>query len=194
LNPFDAHAARWDLFAEMHTLYDADQLARSLIVDTEGPERNWRNYARVFLSSVLRQLHRVHHHDPAELYRLLSTTPVQDLRELLEDTPAGPYLAQDNGKFFGAVRAVANTHLAALEHVALQASGDKLSVREWVRGVRSTEQRGKAGTLFLPYRANEIVSAHFLLQRTPHGIVVYSRAAQAVGTTFDPKPVVNLFT
>jgi hypothetical protein len=67
LNPLDPRAARWDLFGEMHTLYDADQLARSLIVDTEGPERNWRNYARVFLSSVLRQLHRVHHHDPAEL-------------------------------------------------------------------------------------------------------------------------------
>jgi type IV secretion system coupling TraD/TrwB family protein len=35
-NPFDPRGARWDLFAEMATLYDADQLARSLIVDTEG--------------------------------------------------------------------------------------------------------------------------------------------------------------
>ena len=111
LNPFDPRAARWDLFAEMTTLYDADQLARSLIVDTEGTERPWRNYARVFLTSLLRQLHRVKHDDVGELYRLLSVTPVEDLRDLLNDTPAGPYLVQDNGKFFGAVRAVANTHL-----------------------------------------------------------------------------------
>jgi hypothetical protein len=47
-------------------------------------------------------------------------TPVEDLRDLLNDTPAGPYLVQDNGKFFGAVRAVANTHLGALEPIALQ--------------------------------------------------------------------------
>jgi hypothetical protein len=137
LNPFDPRAARWDLFAEMQTPYDADQLARCLIADTEGIERNWRQYARVFLASVLRQLHRVKHDDPAELYRLLSTTPVNDLHELLEDTPAGPYLAQDNGKFFGAVRAVANTHLAALEQIAQQTTGDRLSVRNWVRAGRS---------------------------------------------------------
>ena len=159
LNPFDPRAARWDLFAEMQTPYDADQLARSLIADTEGTERNWRQYARVFLASVLRQLHRVKHNDPVELYRLLSTTPVNDLRELLEDTPAGPYLSQDNGKFFGAVRAVANTHLAALEQIAQQTTGDRLSVRNWVRAGQS----GRRPLLFLPYQANEIATLSSLI-------------------------------
>jgi type IV secretory pathway TraG/TraD family ATPase VirD4 len=157
LNPFDSRAVRWDLFAEMTTPYDADQLARSLIVDTEGTEKPWRNYARVFLSSLLRQLHRVRHDDVGELYRLLSTTPVDDLRDLLNDTPAGPYLVQDNGKFFGAVRAVANTHLGALEPIALQRTARSLSVREWVRRVGST------GVLFLPYRANEIATLRSLI-------------------------------
>ncbi len=152
LNPFDSRAARWDLFAEMTTMYDADQLARSLIVDTAGTEKPWRNYARVFLTSLLRQLHRVRHDDVGELYRLLSVTPVEDLRDLLNDTPAGPYLLQDNGKFFGAVRAVANTHLAALEPIALQRTARSVSVREWVKKV------GGAGILFLPYRANEIAT------------------------------------
>jgi type IV secretory pathway TraG/TraD family ATPase VirD4 len=159
LNPFDSRAARWDLFAEMATLYDTDQLARSLIVDTEGTERPWRNYARVFLTSLLRQLHCVRHADVGELYRLLSVTPIEDLRDLLNDTPAGPYLTQDNGKFFGAVRAVANTHLACLEPVALQRAPHSLSVREWVKRVRSTN----TGTLFLPYRANEIAMLRSLI-------------------------------
>jgi type IV secretory pathway TraG/TraD family ATPase VirD4 len=160
LNPFDPRAARWDLFAEMTTIYDADQLARSLIVDTEGTERPWRNYARVFLISLLRQLHRVKHDDMGELYKLLSVTPIDDLRDLLSDTPAGPYLTQDNGKFFGAVRAVANTHLAALEPIALQSSRERISVRAWVR-------RGQAtitpGVLFLPYRANELASLRSII-------------------------------
>ena len=158
LTPFDARAACWDLFAEMTTVHDADQLARSLIADTEGTERPWRNYARVFLTSLLRQLHRVKHDDVGELYQLLSTTRIEDLRDLLQDTPAGPYLAQDNGKFFGAVRAVANTHLGALEHIALQSSGGRLSVRHWIR-----KETGRAPVLFLPYRANEIATLRSLI-------------------------------
>jgi hypothetical protein len=155
LNPFDSRAARWDLFGEMTQLHDADQLSRSLIADTEGAEASWRNYARVFLTSLLRQLHRVKHDDVAELYQLIATTPVEDLRDLLADTPAGPYLAQDNGRFFGAVRAVANTHLSALEHIAHQSSRDLLSVRAWVR----TGQ----GVLFLPYKANEIATLRSII-------------------------------
>jgi len=158
LNPFDPRSVRWDLFAEMHTVVDADQLARSLIPDVDGPERNWRGYARVFLSSTLRQLHRVRHDDPVELYQLLSTTPIDDLRELLADTPAGAYLSEDNGKFFGAVRAVANTHLAALEHIALQANGDRFSVRAWVK-----RPPASTGVLFLPYQANEIATLKGLI-------------------------------
>jgi type IV secretory pathway TraG/TraD family ATPase VirD4 len=155
LNPFDCRAARWDLFGEMTQLHDADQLSRSLIADTEGAEASWRNYARVFLTSLLRQLHRVKHKDPGELYQLIATTPVDDLRDLLADTPAGPYLAQDNGRFFGAVRAVANTHLSALEHIAHQTSRDSLSVRSWIRTGH--------GVLFLPYNANEIATLRSII-------------------------------
>jgi type IV secretory pathway TraG/TraD family ATPase VirD4 len=172
LNPFNPNAARWDLFGEMTTLYDADQLSRSLIADTEGAESSWRNYARVFLTSVLRQLHRVKHDDVAELYRLISTTPVDDLRDLLADTPAGPYLAQDNGKFFGAVRAVANTHLGALEHIANQSTRESLSVRNWVR----TGQ----GVLFLPYRANEIAALSSIIS-TWMRLAIYETMSQSEG-------------
>jgi type IV secretory pathway TraG/TraD family ATPase VirD4 len=172
LNPFDTRAARWDLFGEMTTLHDADQLSRSLIADTEGAESSWRNYARVFLTSLLRQLHRVKHDDVGELYRLISTTPVEDLRDLLGDTPAGPYLAQDNGRFFGAVRAVANTHLAALEHIASQTSRNSLSVRSWVR----TGQ----GVLFLPYKANEIATLRSVIS-TWMRLAIYEAMSQPEG-------------
>jgi type IV secretory pathway TraG/TraD family ATPase VirD4 len=172
LNPFDARAARWNLFGEMTTLYDADQLALSLIPDTDGTERPWRGYARVFLTSVLRQLHRVKHDDLTELYRLISSTPIDDLRDLLTDTPAGPYLAQDNGKFFGAVRAVANTHLAALEPIAMQSSRDSLSVRSWIRTGH--------GVLFLPYHANEIASLRSIIS-TWMRLAIYETMSHSQG-------------
>jgi hypothetical protein len=163
LNPFDSRAAGWDLFAEITTSYDADQLARSLIVDTEGAERPWRHYARVFLGSLLRQLHTVKHDDVGELYRLLAVTPNDDLRDLLSDTPAGPLLNQDTGKFFSNVRAIANTHLIALEPVARQCASSKLSVREWVRRAHGAPESRDRGVLFLPYKANELATLHSLI-------------------------------
>ena len=158
LSPFHSGAARWDLFAEMTTMFDADQLAHSLIAQTDGAEGPWRSYARVFLTSVLRQLHRVKRDDVSQLYQLLSVTPVEDLRDLLGDTPAGPYLAENNGKFFSAVRAVANTYLGALEHIAAQTASQRISVREWIRS-----GQGGGGVLFLPYRANEIASLRSII-------------------------------
>jgi type IV secretory pathway TraG/TraD family ATPase VirD4 len=121
---------------------------------------------------LLRQLHRVKHDDVGELYRLISTTPVEDLRDLLADTPAGPYLAQDNGRFFGAVRAVANTHLSALEHIANQASRDSLSVRSWIREGR--------GTLFLPYKASEIATLRSVIS-TWMRLAIYQAMSQPQG-------------
>jgi type IV secretory pathway TraG/TraD family ATPase VirD4 len=180
LNPFDPKAARWDLFGEMTTLHDADQLSRSLIADTEGAESSWRNYARVFLTSLLRQLHRVKHDDVGELYRLISTTPVEDLRDLLGDTPAGPYLAQDNGRFFGAVRAVANTHLSALEHIANQKSEKSLSVRDWIRSGGEGRVSDRRGCLFLPYRANEIATLRSIIS-TWMRLAIYETMSQPEG-------------
>ena len=148
LNPFQAQAARWDLFGEIQQLHDADQVARSLIPDHPGPDQNWRNYARTFVTAVLRQLHRAGETDLAKLYWLLVMAPAGQLRDLLAATPAGPFLGQDNGKFFESVRSVTTVHVAALEHLARQQTGAPLSVRHWIR-------EGK-GALFLPYRAGEL--------------------------------------
>jgi type IV secretory pathway TraG/TraD family ATPase VirD4 len=150
LNPFHELAARWDLFAEVIQPHDADQLARSLIPDHQGPDRNWRQYACTFLTAVLRQLHRVNECDPAKLFYLLTLASVEELRELLEGTSAQPFLARDNGTYFDSVRSVAMTHLTAIEHVARQKSDRAVSVRQWIREGR--------GALFLPYKAGELAA------------------------------------
>ena len=131
------------------------------------------------MTSLLRQLHRVKHTDVSELYQLLSVTPLDDLRELLNDTPAGPYLSQDNGKFFGAVRAVANTHLAALEHIATQNSKTTVSVRQWIK-------RRTPGVLFLPYQANEIATLRSLIS-TWMRIAIFDTMSQPQGETTDQR-------
>jgi hypothetical protein len=151
LTPFDASAARWDLFAEIIEPHDADQLARSLIPDYEGQDRNWRGYARTFLTAVLRQLHRFDEPSMAQLFNVLVRETEVNLRVLLAGTPAAPFLGKDDGgKFFGSVRSVANQHLTVIEHLVRQTEGEAVSIRKWIREGR--------GVLFLPYRANEIAS------------------------------------
>lgn len=155
LNPFNPQSARWDLFAEIQQLHDADQLARSLIPDHPGADQNWRNYARTFVTAVLRQLHRAGETDLAKLYWLLVMAPAGELKELLAPTPAGPFLGEDNGKFFESVRSVTTVHVAALEYLARQELGPPLSIRSWIR-------EGK-GSLFLPYRAGDLAALRHVI-------------------------------
>jgi type IV secretory pathway TraG/TraD family ATPase VirD4 len=154
LNPFDPRSRRWDLFGEIRSPYDADQLARSLIADGGDADRVWNQYARTFVAALLRQLHALGVTDARELYRMVTIASIDELRLLLAGTAAQPYLEVGNERMFGSTRAVAATALTALEHVGSQA-GEPFVVRDWV-------QEGR-GVLFLPYRANQIASLRSLL-------------------------------
>jgi Type IV secretion-system coupling protein DNA-binding domain len=148
LNPFDERSVRWDLFAEIKTGYDVDQLARSLIPDHEGADRSWRGYARTFFSAVTRQARDAGVTDVGELYRLLVIADVRELRDLVHATPAQPFLEEHNLRMFDSIRSVASSAVAALEHVAYQ-RGPGFSVREWV-------SQDHPGVLFMPYKAGQI--------------------------------------
>jgi Type IV secretion-system coupling protein DNA-binding domain len=155
LNPFDARAARWDLFGEILVPQDADHLARSFIADYDGQDRNWRGFARTYVGSILRQLHRLQKHDLATLFDLLVEATDDDLRDLLAGTAAARFIGRDGGKFLESVQSITNQHLSAIEDLARQSEGNPLSVRRWIREGR--------GVLFLPYRANQIASLHSLI-------------------------------
>ena len=155
LSPFRPGAARWDLFAEITEPQDADQLARALIPDYEGSDQNWRQYGRTFLAAILRQLHRAGETDLAKLYWTLFIAPLDELRELLDATPAAPFLGSENRRFFDSVRSITAAHVSSIEHFAKQRTGESLSVRRWIL-------TGK-GVLFLPYRASEIVSLRHVI-------------------------------
>lgn len=156
LNPFDGRSARWDMFGELTTRADADLLARALIPDHGGEDRAWRAYARTFLGTCLRQLDRAGCRDVGELHRCIALAPVAELQVLLAGTPAAPMLAEENARFFGSVRAIAVSQLAAFEFLSAPADGAPLSVRRWVRErMRDGPARG---ALFLPYRASQVAT------------------------------------
>jgi type IV secretory pathway TraG/TraD family ATPase VirD4 len=150
LNPFEPRSLRWDPFAEITEAYDVDQLARSLLPEGDaGAGREWRGYARTFISSVLKQLHLGGVTDCEELYRLLIIANVPELRRLLDGTAAQAFVEAENERMFRSIRSVAAQAVAALEFIAAQRAAP-VGIRNWVRSGR--------GSLFLPYSARQIAT------------------------------------
>jgi len=155
LNPFDPRSVKWDPFAEIHTPYDVEQLASGLIPSTEdASSREWRGYARTFLSAVASRCHHGGERDAAELWRLLAIASTRELRKVVAGTPAQPFLDADNARMFGSIRSVTGSAVAALAYVQAQRAAP-FSVRNWIRT--------GSGSLFVPYQANQIAALRSII-------------------------------
>lgn len=155
LNPFEEHAVKWDLFAEIRERYDVDQLASGLIPTTEDASgQEWRGYARTFMSAVIRSCHERGPREVAELWRLLAVAPSSELRPVVFDTPAQPFLEPDNARMFGSIRSVAGSAAAALAYIKDQRA-QPFSVRNWVESGH--------GVLFIPYKAAQIAALRSII-------------------------------
>jgi Type IV secretion-system coupling protein DNA-binding domain len=150
MNPFEKDSVKWDLFAEIKSPYDVEQLARSLIPDQDGQDKSWRSYARTFFTAVTRQAHEAGVKDVSELYRLLVVAKTDELRALVDGTPAQPFLDEHNSRMFDSIRSVTSSAVGALEYIGQQ-KGKGFSVRDWV-----SDQ--KPGVLFMPYKAAQIAA------------------------------------
>lgn len=150
LNPFDARSVKWDLFSEIKSTYDVEQLARSLIPDHDGQDRSWRDYARTFFTAVTRQAQATGTRDVEELYRLLVVADAAELRGLVRGTAAQPFLDEHNGRMFDSIRSVTSSAVGALEYVGKQ-DAPGFSVRQWVKDK-------SPGVLFMPYKAGQIAA------------------------------------
>ncbi len=155
LNPFEPDSARWDPFAEARSSCDYDELARGLIpASDDAAGREWRAYARTFVSAVLRRCQQSAERDIGRLWYLLAVAGVDELREVLAGTPAQPFLDPDNARMFCSIRSVAVSAVAALEYVQAQRTA-AVSVRGWVA-------RG-SGVLFIPYRAGQVAALRSII-------------------------------
>ena len=155
LNPFEPLAVKWDPFAEIRAPWDVEQLVSGLIPASDDPStREWRGYARTFLSAVTRRCCEGGCRDSVELWRLLTMAGNAELRALVAGSPAQPFLEPENARMFGSIRSVAGSAAAALEFLQAQRARS-FSVRQWV-------QSGQ-GVLFIPYRASQIAALRSII-------------------------------
>jgi len=153
LNPFDARSAKWDLFAELKSPYDVEQLARALMPE-RGGDPQWPGFARTFFECVTRQAHGAGVTDIGELYRLLISAAQAELRVLLAGTAAAAFAEEGNLKMFLGIRSTGSEHVKSFDYIRTQ-TGPAFSVRRWVREGR--------GVLFLPYQAEQIAAVRAVI-------------------------------
>jgi type IV secretory pathway TraG/TraD family ATPase VirD4 len=157
LNPFEAESAQWNLFAEIQNSFDVDQLASGLIPDCDDASaREWRGYARTFLTAVIGGCRLADRASVADLWRLLMVAPAEELRPLVAGTPAQPFLDPENARMFGSIRSVTGSALAPLAYIQKQRA-TPFSVRRWVQRI------GQPGLLFIPYRAGQIAALRSMI-------------------------------
>jgi type IV secretory pathway TraG/TraD family ATPase VirD4 len=157
LNPFEPGAAAWDFFGEADSEYATEQLVQALIPacpDASGQE--WRGYARTFLSAVMCASMRRPCRNLNELWRLLTTASIEELRPLLANSPALPFTEAENVRMFASIRAVTSSALAPLEFVRRQRT-HAFSVRQWINAPARTR------LLFMPYKANQIAALRSII-------------------------------
>jgi type IV secretory pathway TraG/TraD family ATPase VirD4 len=174
LNPFEANSVKWDLFGEIHNSYDFEQLASGLIPSSDDPSASeWRGYARTFLTAVVRRCYVRGWRDTANLWRLLTMASAEELRPIVADTPAQPFLDPDNARMFGSIRSVTGSAIAAFEYIQFQRAAP-FSVRAWV------SERTRPGVLFIPYKAGQIAALRSMIA-TWMRLAIFEAMSQAEG-------------
>jgi type IV secretory pathway TraG/TraD family ATPase VirD4 len=155
LNPFEPLSVKWDPFGEIREPWDVEQLASGLIPTSDDASgREWRGYARTFLTAITRRCRDSGCRDAGELWRLVTTATPAELRALVAGSPAQPFLEPENARMFGSIRSVAGSAMAALEYLQAQ-RGPAFSVRHWVHSGH--------GVLFIPYRGAQIAALRSII-------------------------------
>ncbi|HEY6620350.1 MAG TPA: type IV secretion system DNA-binding domain-containing protein [Steroidobacteraceae bacterium] len=158
LNPFDPDARKWDLFGEITQDYDIEQLARALIPDSGDDDRVWTEYARTLFAEVVRQMKDTGWCDDRKLSRILNKANDDELRAMLEGTPAARFFKEGNEKMLAGAQATLASAVRVFQYTTKH-EASPLSVRAWVREGRAC----RSGVLFLPYKAGEIAALRGLI-------------------------------
>lgn len=157
LNPFTPAGEKWSLFSEVTNDYDVEQLAHALISDSHDPDTTWIEYGRTFFIALVQQCRDAGISDDRELWRFVVSAAPHELKMLLGNTAAAPFLATVNEKMLSAVRSITGSALRALKYTTQQ-QGTAFSVRQWVSQGRPRLTGGQGGVLFLPCMAGEIAA------------------------------------
>jgi len=151
LNPLDSRAPAWSLLSEFEDEHSALVLARAIVPDGEGSGAEWNTYAQSFMQAILsycwqRSL------TNRDILQLSIFATLEDLDEVLANSPAYGLIAPGAEKMFASVRAIVSSHMMPFSRLDPSAGRDSFSIRRWVN---NRDSSGK-GWLFWNYTTSQM--------------------------------------
>lgn len=153
LNPFDENTAQWDYLSEIQHPSDYAFLA-SMIIPVSSKDDEWRAFARQLLASVTEGFKTRGLGSSSDFFNMITTAKTYELATLCEGTSSARFFEPDNEKMLGSILGTLVPFVEPLKYLGTL-RGKEFSIRNWVKN-------GK-GSLFLPYRANQIASLRSLI-------------------------------
>lgn len=150
LNPLDGRAINWSPLAEIKSVWDVDQIAKSIIPDAEGSSAEWNGYAQTIVSAILKHCWQ-NNLTNADIFKLATVADIKELREIFAGTPAQPFAEEGNERMFGSVRAIVGRYISPFQYLEADAGVDSgFSLKEIV-----TSENAK-GWLFFNFRDDQL--------------------------------------
>jgi hypothetical protein len=146
INPFDARTRDWSPFAEMEGPWDAAMIAKSIVPDTDGSEKEWALFSQALIEAVLVRLWECRSTSNEKFLYYLTIAKSTELEKLVSGLPAQTLFDVGAAKMLSSIRGIVGTALMPYRYLNPSAGRDGFSVRKWVR-------EGE-GWLWIPYRAD----------------------------------------
>ncbi|WP_070157022.1 type IV secretion system DNA-binding domain-containing protein [Sphingobium phenoxybenzoativorans] len=155
LNPFDRRCARWDLLAEIERAGDHAFLAQSVLPHLGiGEHDQWITYAQQLLAAALENFGRLGLGTISDLINILASGSVAELKLLCQGTAAARYFEPGGEKMLASILGTLAPAIGNLRFITAL-DGESFSIRQWIRT--------GAGSLWLPYSANQIAALRGLI-------------------------------
>lgn len=146
-NPYDDRCVGWSPTAEMQGAWDAQALARSIVPDGVGDNKEWNSYAQTLISSILRRLWETKRLTLKDFLYYIQAASLKELGKLLEGTAASSQLSSE--KTFGSIRTIANNYVAAYDYLPM--NKETFSIADMISAEHS-------GILYVTYRDDQLDS------------------------------------
>jgi hypothetical protein len=155
MNPLDARSVAWSPFAEMDGPADAERLAKSMIPDHEGIEREWFVYSQALVAAALKRLWERGGATNESLLHALTLASPAELKALVQGLPAQALFHEGAEKMLASVRGIIGSYFAPYSYLAPEAGPKSWSIRRYVRDGQ--------GWLWLSYREDQAAALRPLL-------------------------------
>jgi hypothetical protein len=155
LNPLDQRSIEWSPFSELAGPWDSDRLAKSMIPDSEGSDREWQLYSQTLLAAVVQRLIERGEATNERLLYYLTVAKSEEIEQLVSGLPAQTLFDTGASKMLSSVRGIVGSYLPSYRYLSPTAGAGAWSIRRWIES--------GAGWLWMPYKDDQAASLKPLL-------------------------------